>query len=86
VASQIKQADALLFITSFRAGIFMTGHFGSGLVIARNPDGSGWSAPSAISFFGTGLGFQMGMDVTDYIVVINNRKAIENFVGRLDQA
>jgi len=81
VASLVKQADALLFITSFRAGIFMTGHFGSGLVIARSPDGNGWSAPSAINYFGTGLGLQMGVDVTDYIVIINNQKAIKNFIG-----
>ena len=46
--------------------------------IARNPDGSGWFTPSAVSFFGTGVGFQIGIDVSDHIFVINNREAIEN--------
>ena len=58
----------MLFVTISRAGIFMTGQFGSGVVIARTPDGGHFVVhpPNHVDFFlGMGLGLQMGMDVTD---------------------
>jgi lipid-binding SYLF domain-containing protein len=79
VSSQIKQADALCFLTNARAGIFMTGHVGCGLVISKLPDGN-WSAPSAISYLGTGLGLQGGFDLTDYVIILK-RQAVDSFVG-----
>ncbi len=41
------------------AGFVFSGKAGSGLVIARLPDGS-WSAPSCIATAGLGWGFQAG--------------------------
>lgn len=79
MSSQIKQADAVCFLTNARAGIFMTGHFGSGLVVARLPDGS-WSAPSAVGYVGTGFGLQGGFDLTDYVIILK-RQAVDSFVG-----
>lgn len=57
----------------------MTGHIGTGLVIAKQSDGN-WSAPSAIQYFGTGLGFQGGVDLTDYVIILK-RQAKETFMG-----
>ncbi len=79
MSSQIKQADALCFLTNARAGIFMTGTVGSGLVISKLP-GENWSAPSAISYIGTGLGLQGGFDLTDYVIILK-RQAVESFAG-----
>lgn len=79
VSSQIKQADAVVFLTVARAGIFMTGHIGSGLVVARNMDGS-WSAPSAVLYLGTGMGMQGGADLTDYVIILK-RQAVDSFAG-----
>jgi lipid-binding SYLF domain-containing protein len=79
VSSQIKQADAVVFLTNARAGIFMTGHVGSGLVVARNTDGS-WSAPSAVFYLGSGMGLQGGADVTDYVIILK-RQAVDSFAG-----
>lgn len=41
------------------AGFMFSGKAGSGLVVARLPDGS-WSAPSCIATAGVGWGFQIG--------------------------
>jgi SH3 domain-containing YSC84-like protein 1 len=79
VSSQIKEADAVCFLTNARAGFFMTGHIGTGLVISKLPDGN-WSAPSAIGYLGTGFGLQGGFDLTDYIIILK-RQAVESFVG-----
>lgn len=79
VSNQIKEADAVCFLTNARAGIFMTGHIGTGLVIAKQPDGT-WSAPSAIQYLGTGFGLQGGFDLTDYVVILK-RTAVDSFMG-----
>lgn len=79
VSSQIKQADAVCFLTMARAGIFMTGHFGTGCVLKRLKDGT-WSAPSAVGYIGTGFGLQGGADLTDYVIILK-RQAVDSFTS-----
>lgn len=79
VSNQIKQADAVVFLTTGRAGLFLTGHLGSGLVVSRLGE-SNWSAPSSILYLGTGLGLQGGFDVTDYVIILK-RQAVDSFIG-----
>ena len=55
-----------------------SGKVGSGIVIARLPDGS-WSAPSCIATGGLGWGLQIGADVTDFVVVLNSEDAVKAF-------
>jgi len=55
-----------------------SGKAGSGLVIARLPDGS-WSAPSCIATGGLGWGLQIGADLTDFVIVLNSEEAVRAF-------
>lgn len=55
-----------------------SGKAGSGLVIARLPDGS-WSAPSCIATGGVGWGLQIGADITDFVIVLNSEDAVRAF-------
>lgn len=55
-----------------------SGKAGSGLVIARLPDGS-WSAPSCIATGGVGWGLQIGADITDFVIVLNSEDAVKAF-------
>jgi lipid-binding SYLF domain-containing protein len=61
-----------------RAGLHVSGAVGSGVLIARLPDGS-WSPPSGILVQALGVGFNMGIDIYDCVVVINNRSALQAF-------
>jgi lipid-binding SYLF domain-containing protein len=45
--------------TILKAGFVFSGKAGSGIVLARLPDGS-WSAPSCIATAGVGWGLQIG--------------------------
>ena len=62
----------------FKAGFLGSARFGSGLVIARLPDGS-WSAPSAIATGGAGFGGQIGFELTDFVFILNDAKAVKTF-------
>lgn len=57
---------------------WLSGAGGSGILIARKEDGE-WSPPSGILLHTAGLGFLVGVDVYDCVVVINNRKALDAF-------
>ena len=61
-----------------KAGFVFSGKAGSGLVIARLPDGS-WSAPSCIATGGVGWGLQIGADITDFVIVLNSEDAVSAF-------
>lgn len=52
--------------------------FGSGLMVARLPD-STWSAPSAVALGGVGMGGQFGLELTDFVFMLNNDAAVATF-------
>lgn len=54
--------------------------FGTGLVIAKLPNGT-WSGPSAIGTFGVTWGLLAGADFTDYVVILNTPDAVKAFSG-----
>ena len=74
----IKNAKGLAIFTTMRTGLWVSGAGGSGVLIARKEDGS-WSPPSGIMLHTAGLGFLVGVDIYDCVVVINTYEALEAF-------
>jgi len=74
----LQQARGLAIFQVIKAGFVFSGKAGSGIVIARLPDGS-WSAPSCIATGGLGWGLQIGADITDFVVVLNSEDAVRAF-------
>ncbi|KAI7221352.1 DUF500-domain-containing protein [Hortaea werneckii] len=74
----IQNAKAVAIFTTMRTGLWMSGAGGSGVLVARLPDGS-WSPPSGILLHTAGLGFMVGVDIYDCVVVINTDEALEAF-------
>ncbi|CAO3690371.1 unnamed protein product [Rhizopus stolonifer] len=75
----LANAKGLAIFTVLKAGFVFSGRAGSGLVVSRLPDGS-WSAPSAIMTGGMGFGGQVGAELTDFIMVLNNQAAVKTFM------
>jgi lipid-binding SYLF domain-containing protein len=63
----------LQFLTVIKVGFVFTGRVGTGLVVARLPDGR-WSAPSAIATAGVGWGAQIGGEITDFVIILNTKR------------
>lgn len=76
----IENAVGLAIFTTMRTGLWLSGAGGSGVLVARKADGS-WSPPSGILLHTAGLGFLVGVDIYDCVVVINNRKALAAFTA-----
>ncbi|CAL9698500.1 unnamed protein product [Knipowitschia caucasica] len=77
-AHVIAKAEGLAILSVIKAGFMITARAGSGIVIARLADRR-WSAPSAIGIAGLGGGFEIGAEVSDLVIILNQRNAIEAF-------
>ncbi|ROW03003.1 hypothetical protein VMCG_05714 [Cytospora schulzeri] len=76
--SVLASAKGLAILTVIKAGFLGSARFGSGLVVARLPDGS-WSAPTAIATGGAGFGGQIGFELTDFVFILNDASAVKTF-------
>lgn len=74
----IRNAKGLAIFTTMRTGLWVSGAGGSGILVGRTADGS-WSPPSGIMLHTAGLGFLVGVDIYDCVVVINTQKALDAF-------
>ncbi|XP_057353472.1 SH3 domain-containing YSC84-like protein 1 isoform X2 [Manis pentadactyla] len=77
-AHVIAKAQGLAVLSVIKAGFLVTARGGSGIVLARLPDGR-WSAPSAIGIAGLGGGFEIGVEVSDLVIILNYDRAVEAF-------
>jgi lipid-binding SYLF domain-containing protein len=73
----LKEARGLAIMTVIKAGFGISGRGGSGVVVARTMNG--WSGPSAIGTGGAGFGFQIGAEVTEFVIVLNTDAALKAF-------
>ncbi|KAJ3109706.1 hypothetical protein HDU97_003136 [Phlyctochytrium planicorne] len=74
----IEKARGIAILSVVKAGFLFSGRGGAGLVVARLDDGS-WSAPSAIGTAGFGAGGQIGIEVTDFVIILNTPEAVKAF-------
>ncbi|KAJ8608125.1 hypothetical protein MRB53_039804 [Persea americana] len=77
-AEVIKNAKGLAIFTTMRSGLWISGAGGCGVLVGRLPDGS-WSPPSGIMLHTLGLGFLVGVDIYDCVIVINTYEALNAF-------
>ncbi|CAI5709414.1 unnamed protein product [Peronospora farinosa] len=74
----LQKAHGLAVMTVIKAGFLVSGKIGTGLVVAKLPDGS-WSAPSAIGTFGLSGGFEIGGELVEVMVILGSEKAVKVF-------
>ncbi len=75
--SVMKAARGVAILTVTKAGFIGSVRGGNGVVVARTD--KGWSGPSSISTGGLGAGFQAGVDITEFVMILNTPAAVEAF-------
>ncbi|HEX5757244.1 MAG TPA: lipid-binding SYLF domain-containing protein [Arenimonas sp.] len=63
-----------------KAGLFLGGRRGKGLIAVRGADGS-WSNPSYMTLTGGSIGFQAGVQSSDVILVFRSARGVDNIVN-----
>ena len=62
-----------------KLGFIIGGRYGTGVLMVRDKDGT-WSSPTFVSLAGGGIGWQIGAQSTDIILVFKSRKSIDGIM------
>jgi len=73
-----KAEGIAIFPNTIKAGLGVGGMRGRGIISARNQ--GAWSAPAFLTLTGGSFGLQIGASATDLVLVIQNRRGLENLV------
>lgn len=74
----LQNAYAIAVIPNqIKAGFFIGGSYGKGILVVRRPDGR-WSNPSFISMGAGSIGWQIGAQASDIILVFKSRKGVDD--------
>ncbi|MFT4246708.1 MAG: YSC84-related protein [Pseudomonas sp.] len=77
----LDEARAIVVIPdTLKAGLFIGGRRGYGLMSVKNPDGS-WSQPVFVKLTGGSIGFQAGVQSSDVVLVFRNDRSLDNIVN-----
>jgi SH3 domain-containing YSC84-like protein 1 len=77
----LEQSEGIAIIPDvFKAGFFVGGTRGSGVMMVRDRDGS-WSNPAFVSMTAGSLGLQFGAKSTDLVLVFKNRDIVNRFLS-----
>ena len=74
-----KAEGIAIFPSTLRAGFVVGGTRGRGIISARNE--GRWSAPAFLTLTGGSFGLQIGGQAADIVLVINDRRGLENLVS-----
>lgn len=74
-----------IFPSVYKAGFIIGGSYGKGLVMVKSDKKGSWNGPVFLTIGSGSLGWQIGVEATDLILVIMNKRGIdsltkENFV------
>jgi lipid-binding SYLF domain-containing protein len=78
--SILQKAEAIAIFPSTVKGAFIVGaQRGRGVISVRNADGS-WSMPAFLTLTGGSVGFQIGGQAVDIVLVVTNRRGVDNLL------
>ena len=66
--------------TVIKAGLGIGGRGGKGVLVVRNAQGR-WSNPAFITLAGGSIGWQIGVETSDIILVFTTRRGVEGLTG-----
>jgi lipid-binding SYLF domain-containing protein len=74
----LEKSQCVVVVPSMKKGAFILGaEYGKGFVTCRRQSGTGWAAPAAIRIEGGSIGFQIGGEGIDVVMLVMNRRGME---------
>ncbi len=63
----------IIFPSLLKVGLGLGGHYGKGVVLARNAKTGKWGPPAFLRMMGGSIGWQVGIQATDLVILVMNR-------------
>jgi lipid-binding SYLF domain-containing protein len=82
-ADTLQKAECVIILPSvLKAAFIVGGSYGRGVMTCRSgPDFKGrWSAPAMMALEGASVGFQIGGQATDFVLLVMNRRGAESIL------
>lgn len=80
-ASVLEKAEAIaVFPSTIRGGFVLSAHRGRGIISVRDQASNSWSLPAFLTVTGGGVGAQIGAQSIDLVLVVMNRRGLENLL------
>jgi SH3 domain-containing YSC84-like protein 1 len=79
--SVLDKAECVIVVPGMKKGGFVVGgSFGRGAISCRGAGKAGWRAPAMVELGGGSVGFQIGAEATDVVMLVMNRDGIESLL------
>ena len=79
--SILNKAECVVVVPGMKKGGFIVGgSFGRGAISCRNKNKTGWGAPAMVELGGGSVGFQIGAEATDVVMLVMSRKGIDSLL------
>jgi len=80
-SSVLEKAEAIaIFPSTIKGGFIVAGHRGRGVLSVRDRQSGAWSPPAFLTLTGASFGAQIGGQAVDVVLVIMNRRGLENLL------
>lgn len=80
-SSVLDKAEAIaVFPSTIKGGFVLSAHRGKGIISVRDRESRTWSPPAFLSITGGGFGAQIGAQAIDIVLVVMNRRGVENLL------
>lgn len=77
----LERAEAIVVIPSLVRGGFVVGaKHGKGVISVRDRAGNSWSAPAFMNMTGGSIGWQIGAESVDLVLLVMNRKGVDELL------
>jgi lipid-binding SYLF domain-containing protein len=77
----LSQASAVaIFPDVIKAGFVIGGKYGRGVILRHEPSTNRWSAPAFYSIGAGSVGWQIGAESTDLVLVIRHQRGVESLL------
>ena len=79
--SLLQQAEAVVIVPNLiKGGLVIAVQSGSGILLMRDEKTGEWGSPSFVKISGGSLGLQLGVQSSDLVLVVRNRRGIEGII------
>ena len=72
-----KCSGIAVFPSTVAAGLGIGGKYGQGIIMVRDEASGRWSAPAVFTLVGGSIGWQIGGQATDFVLLVTNRRSVE---------
>jgi len=78
----LGKSECVIVIPNMKKAAFVVGgEYGKGFATCRDASRSGWTGPAAMELNGGSVGFQIGGEETDLVLLVMNRKGMDKLMG-----